>query len=124
MVRKQDRQLETDIRATKLTRACFDAGLRSPIRFRAENQKEPTELLWSHKDGRLSVYVHPGGGFSIEDIPYNDVQAENIQTIDEVVEILSPHSFLWDYSHGGSRSTKGSPTDSTEELDEDGFPTV
>lgn len=126
MVRKQDRQLETDIRANALTLALLDAGLRSPIRFRAESQREPTELLWSHKDGRLSIYVNPGGGFSIEDIPYNDVMAENVQTIAEVVEILAPHSFLWDYSHEGiiSRKTRGSSTDSTEDLDDDGFPTV
>lgn len=124
MVRKQDRQLETDIRAAALTRALIDAGLRPPIRFRAENQKEPTELLWSHKDGRLSVYVNPKRGFSIEDAPYNEVAAVDLETIEEVVETLAPFSFLWDYSHGGNRSTKGSPTDPTEELDEDGFPTV
>lgn len=98
MVRKQDRQLETDIRAAALTLALIDAGLRSPIRFRAENQKEPTELMWSHKDGRLSVYVNPKGGFSIEDAPHNEVGGDDIQTIEEVVEILAPHSFLWDYS--------------------------
>lgn len=98
MVRKQDRQLETDIRANALTLALIDAGLRPPIRFRAENQKEPTELLWSHKDGRLSIYVHPGGGFSIEDVPYNDVAAENLKTIEEVVKVLAPFSFLWEYS--------------------------
>lgn len=119
MVRKQDRQLETHIRSSALTLACLDAGLRSPIRFKAENQKEPTELLWSHRDGRLSVYVNPGGGFSIEDIPYNEVAEEDLKTIEEVVEVLSKHSFLWDPSV--ERSVD--PVE-TEDLDEDGFPTV
>lgn len=119
MVRKQDRQLETHIRSSALTLACLDAGLRSPIRFKAENQKEPTELLWSHKDGRLSVYVNPGGGFSIEDIPYKEVEEDDLKTIEEVVEVLSKHSFLWDPTV--ERDTV-SVTD--EELDEDGFPTV
>lgn len=121
MVRKQDRQLETDIRANALTLALIDAGIRPPIRFRAENQKEPTELLWSHKDGRLSIYVNPKGGFSIEDIPHNEVVTDDLETIEEVVEILAPFSFLWDYSR-----PRNNITDTTEnsELDEDGFPTV
>lgn len=121
MVRKQDRQLETDIRANALTLALLDAGLRSPIRFRAENQKAPTELLWSHKDGRLSIYVNPGGGFSIEDVPHNEVAEQDLDTIEEVVETLAPFSFLWDYSKARNESVK---TAEAEAVDEDGFPTV
>lgn len=120
MVSKKDRQLETDIRAAALTLALIDAGLRPPIRFRAENQKEPTELLWSHKDGRLSVYVNPGGGFSIEDEPYNDVAGKDLKTIEEVVETLAPFSFLWEYSR--PRSPQKITPDA--QVDDDDFPTL
>lgn len=122
MVSKKDRQLETHIRASALTMACLDAGLRAPIRFKAVNQKEPTELMWSHKDGRLSVYVNPGGGFSIEDIPYHEVPDDDLETVREVIEVLSKHSFLWDPNV--ERVTDEDTDDETEELDEDGFPTV
>jgi hypothetical protein len=123
MVRKQDRQLETDIRATALTLALIDAGLRPPIRFRAENQKEPTELLWSHKDGRLSVYVNPKGGFTIEDVPHNEVVTDDLKTIEEVVETLAPFSFLWDYSRARNDPAQA-PVEKNADTDEDGFPTV
>jgi hypothetical protein len=119
MVRKQDRQLETHIRSHNLHLACLNAGLRSPLRFKATNQKEPSELLWSHKDGRLSVYINPGGGFSIEDVPYNEVKGENLRTIPEVIQVLLQHQFLWD-----PNVEHDDPRNVNETLDEDGFPTI
>lgn len=85
-------QFETDLKASELLKVLLKNRFPAPIRFNAESKTEAAELLWRHKDGRVSVYVESATGYTIEDVPYGETY--EVKTIAEVIEVFNNFKFL------------------------------